>query len=211
MTPSWGTVSFLEGVRLALALVGVAASLWAVTHAGDGSLAFASPIRGRMIWRRRWQMIGNLAIFLTLGAQTFSAALVPDPPVISTAGMAVSYAVITVLSILVTMTLMFSIGWAGVQEVLGRTPLVLTAAEQTVETALIGRRVVHDINGDLGLLVGEIEILAADSSISVVHRAAIVRMSASAEAVRLGVIEVQRLMRSMSPQVPPAMASEVQS
>jgi hypothetical protein len=197
--PAYGTLSLLEGVRLVLAGAGVIASLWAVTHARDGSMAFARPIRERMVWRRRAQMVGYLVIFLVLGAQTVSAALVPDPAVITSAGIAVSYAMIAVLLILLLMTLMFSIGWAEVEEIVRDTPLVPTQDEHLAEVSVDGRHFAHAAYGQLSIATGSIELMQEMNDLPPAARSELEQAMAAVLATEEQVKELHKLAISLSP------------
>ncbi len=200
MSDFFPNTSPLEAFRLVQALIGLSATAWALVHARDGSMAFAAPIRERMVTRRRWQVTGHLLIFLTLGIQTFAAALVPDPPVISSAGTAVSYVEIIVMGILLAMTFMFSVGWAGIQETLGRQPLVPTVIEASLESRLL----LHDMRDDLAMIVGGIEILRIEGGLMPEQHDALARIATAADLLSQRLDSVQQLARSLSPDVPPS-------
>jgi hypothetical protein len=163
MNSSFPNTSPLEAVRMVLAIVGIVVSIWAIVHATDGSLAFASPIRKRMVSRRRIQMAGYLAIFLVLGGQTAMAATTPEPPTTSFAGLAVSYAEIAVMVVLLNLTLMFSIGWAGTQEIV-KIPLDPTLEERVAELELAGRQLGHLASSSLQPVVLLLGTISKDTS-----------------------------------------------
>jgi hypothetical protein len=163
-------MSNLEGIRLVLAGCGILLSAYAAISAHNGSMVFASPIRPRMVWRRRVQMYGYLVIFLAIGGQTVSAALVPDPPVITAAGMAVSYVMMVVMLDLMLLIVMFSIGWVGTEAVVGRTPLQPDSDQTVVQASLDARDILHDIHTSMGVVVGTLELSLQDTGMSFMTR-----------------------------------------
>lgn len=197
-----------EAVRVALALVGFVAAFWGLAHTTDGMAAFASPIRGRMVRRRRWQMACALGMFSALGIQAMIVSTTPDVYPLSFQTFSGNLALIVVSGLLLFVTLHQALGWTAFEEVLGKTPLVPVGSALVEQTSLAGRRVLHDLNGDLALAVGEVEILLADPSLAVAHRAALVRVSDYAAAMAHRIVDVQQLVRSLSPEVPPASVGE---
>jgi hypothetical protein len=193
-------MSPLEAVRAVLAIVGFVAAFYGLAHTTDGMAAFASPIRERMVHRRRWQMSGALVMFSAMGAQTGLAAETPDVYPLSLPTLTVNLALIVTLGVLLFLTLQQALGWVAFEEILGKTPLIPTPDAYVAETSLVGRRLIHEMNGELQMLVGELELLAADPSLARAQRASLVRVSEHVDTVRRGVIDVQQLIRSLSPE-----------
>lgn len=196
-------MNWMEGVRAVLAIVGFAAAFWGLAHATDGMMAFASPIRARMVKRRHWQMGGALVMFAALGIQTAIVATTPDNYPLSLAAVTGNVALIITLGVLLFLTLQQALGWVSFEEILGKTPLVPPPDAYVSETSLMSRTIVHAINNDLGLLVGEADILAADPTLTLTQRASVMRQVDYAAAITRRMVDVQQLIRSLSPETPP--------
>lgn len=166
MIGAQGTMSALEGVRIVLAVAGIILTTGAAIFAHHGSMVFASPIRGRMIARRRVQMAAYLVIFGLIGGQTIMAAGVPDPASMSGAGLLVGYVLVTIEAILIVVTIMFSFGWRGTEAIVGDTPLQPDADQVTTQASIEARDILHEADNRMALGVGYVNLTLDDVSIS---------------------------------------------
>lgn len=197
-----------EAVRVVLALIGFCAAFYGLAHTTDGMAAFATPIRARMVGRRRLQMAGSLVVFASLGLQALIVSTTPDSYPLSLQTLTGNLALIVVSATLMFVTLNQALGWLAFEEILGKTPLVPPPDAYVAEMSLTSRGIVHAINGDLQLIVGEADLLAADPTLTVPQRAAVMRLVDCVATVTRRMVDVQQLIRSLSPDVPPTTSQE---
>lgn len=204
-----GTMSAQEGIRLAMVAVGIVLSLYAAVFAYNGSLVFASPIRQRMVLRRRIQMIGYLIIFLVIGVQTLDAALAPDPPVMTSAGLAVHYVMMSIIGILIAMIMMFSIGWIGTATVVGNAPLQPDPDTAIIQASIEARDILHEINNDMTTAIGLIDlILDVDNGLSDAKRHDLELAQELLESVAQKQNAVHTLIRSQTASIVPSRSEQ---
>lgn len=197
-----------EGVRVVLALVGFIAAFWGLAHTADGLAAFATPIRGRMGRRRQWQMSCAMVMQAVLCVQALIVSTVPDVYPLSFQTFTGNLALIVVSGVLTFITLNQSLGWVDMEFILGKTPLVPAPDAYISETSLTGRDALHGMANDLQKVVGEVDILAVDVSLTTAQRAALTRMADHLTDAGRRMLDVQQILRALSPEIPPATLSE---
>jgi hypothetical protein len=190
-----GSMSPIEALRAVVSIVGLLASAWGHQHAGDGVLAFARPIRARMVGRRRTQMIGYVAIFAIIGAQTALVASLPDQPVLSLPTITSGLAFFLIAVIVLYLALHQATGWVSFQQIVAQTPLVPSVEE----TAAAGRELGHIAASQLALVVGAIELVCQDPALAEEHRVLLEQACVSAEATAARVREIHQYIRRLDP------------
>lgn len=191
--------SLFEAIRLLLVVIAIGCAVWAIFHSSDGNLAFAAPIRERMVRRRQWQAMAYIAIEMILGFQATVAALTPGSATLSIPMLTVSVASILILIILIWITLAQALGWAEFQRLIMDRPLDPDSEELASEVNIDGRQLLHQIRNDLNITAGVIEMQRAHPSLTPeqqedLDRAETALMGAS-EKVNL----LHALVRSLSP------------
>lgn len=190
--------SGLEAVRILLGCVDLAVALWGVLHAGDGQMAFPRPLRQELVRGRREQMGAYLAISLILGFQAVLVANVPEP----TGGMSVSsltgnLAQIAVLGLLLALMLRRVNCWAHHEAVVGEAPLLPDDHDRLTEAARLGRPMIHAVNNDLAFVMGTLDLLSTDATLTEDHRHELEQAARRLGLATAQLKRLQRLVRSL--------------
>lgn len=158
-------MNILEGFRVVFSIVLVAAALFAALNATQGGLALPRPMRPRITFRRRAQMISLIIAGTALGIQSIIVAMTPNP-------LEPSYTVYTSnISILVAlMALIGSVGihlWGWWREgTIMKVPLDPDAEEKAREAVLRAREIAHTSRTAMSLLTIILSDLEEDPMLS---------------------------------------------
>lgn len=169
-----------DGLVMVMALLGAAGATWGYLIAGDGLLAFARPIRGRMGCRRRVQMATYLLVFAILGSQS---VLTPQ----------VAFLLIGVL--LLALAIHQATGWVAFQEILAASPLEPDARD----AASAGRILGHMATNELSIVIGALDLLQREPGLTDQQHQTLGHTIAAAEAAAARIREQHQQIRALDP------------
>ena len=159
----------LEGTRVILSLVLFFTSFFGLVNTSLGILIIPRVVRGRILFRRRVQMLFTVLIAIILGLQSAHVTFIPNADEPSLNFYTANYSVISVLSILIVKTLIHLAGWWREGSVL-RVPLDPEAEEKAEEAIKRGRQLAHLSNNTLQLLGITLEEVITDQNITPLQR-----------------------------------------
>lgn len=161
-------------------------------------MAFATPIRGRMIYRRRVQMAVYVSIFGALLIAAISAATLPSAYPYSWQTIVTNGALIYIAVILIYLSFYQAIGWMDFERIIGPVPLTPDRDHASYQVSVETREIMHEINNQMMELVGCIDLSADQPDISPETVSRLERASNLAVSVCELQSQAQILIRSLS-------------
>lgn len=187
--------SFLEGLRIASAMIGLLIVAWSWLHAADGMTAFATPIRPRMLTRRKWQLLHYLAMLVLLLNEALIAAGAPSIGVKGSPTLTAGVTQLALGGLVISVSFMQARGWIGFERILGRRPLDPTVQDATAA----GRPLWHQALNDLALITTTLELLEGEPLLSEDGRLNVDRASAAVDSATAQVLALRREIAALDP------------
>lgn len=173
----------LEAMRAGFAVIVACIVSVAFWRAPDGRMAFASPIRRRMVRVRRIQMAIYFSVALVWFGQAMSAATVESPWPPSWAAIVQTFAVsYTVLSLAFVAVYQYK-KWSDFERIIGDMPLIPDIDDAGIQASIESRPIMHEINGKLTHLLGRLYELRHDTILSNDARSKLDEIDAELDAI----------------------------
>lgn len=156
----------LEALRAVCSIVSACISAVLFWRATDGSMAFARPIRWRMVRVRRAQMAMYTTICLAWIGQAAVAGTVESPWPPTWPAITLTAAVLYTVIAIGLMAIYQYAKWADFERTVGDMPLIPDLDTAGVQTSIEARPILHDISTHMTIVLGHVSLLRNDTLIS---------------------------------------------
>ena len=191
-------MNMLEGLRVIFSIVLVAAALFAALNANQGSLALPRPMRPRITFRRRAQMISLIVAGLAIAVQSAIVTQIPNPLEPASAVWSSNISVlITLFALLVSVAIHISGWWR--EGVIMRVPLDPDAEEKAKEAIKRARDIAHTSRTAMSLLSVVLDDLIDDESISSSKRKNIQKALDGVQNISIHIAKLHEEIRILQP------------